>query len=200
MDVIPDFAIEIVKLSCARCKEMGTIRLVTLNAMQTGDGNRVIGHGFLRKQKKGSLGVTRLPEWGWFYALLTLAAAPAVIQLVAEPDSAVLFPAFHLALMDRAPVGHGLIVMIVIVVIHLAVLVIGDILAVMEAVVLAGQELVILEPVQGSIGFFQQILAGITPQGELADEAVGRDIAGIPRCRGFGHQGVALEGSIFGHF
>ena len=89
--------------------------------------------------------------------------------------------------------------MIVIVVIHLAIRGIGDILLVMEAVVLAGQELVILEPVQGCIGFFEQVLAGISPQGELADEAVWGDIPGIPGCRGFGHQGVAFEGSVFGH-
>ena len=90
--------------------------------------------------------------------------------------------------------------MIVIVVIHLAILVIGDILLVMEAVVLAGQELVILEPVQGCVGFFQQVLAGISAQGELADEAVRGDVPGIPGSRGFGHQGVAFEGSVFGHF
>ena len=77
--------------------------------------------------------------------------------------------------------------MIVIVVIHLAILVVGDILLVMEAVILTGQELVILEPVEGCIGFFEQILAGITPQGELADEAIRRDIPGIPGSRGFRH-------------
>jgi hypothetical protein len=96
---------------------MGTIRLHTFNAMQTGDGNRVIGHGFLQKQKKGSLGGTRLPEWEWIDPLFALAVAPAVIGLVAEPDAAILLPALHLALVDRAPVGVGMIVMIVIVVI-----------------------------------------------------------------------------------
>ena len=90
--------------------------------------------------------------------------------------------------------------MIVIVVIHLAILVIGDILLVMEAVILAGQELVILEPVQGCIGFFQQVLAGVTPQGELADEAVRGDVPGIPGRRGFGHQGVAFESGVFRTF
>ncbi len=168
--------------------------------MQTGEWNRVIGHGFLQNQKKGSLGVTRLPKWEWVYPLLALAGAPAVIGVMAEPDAAVLLPALHLALVDRAPVGGGLIVMIVIVVIHFAILVIGDILLVMEAVILAGQELVILEPVQGCIGFFEQVLAGVPPQGELADEAVRGDIPGIPGCRGFGHQGIAFEGSVFGHF
>ena len=119
---------------------------------------------------------------------------------MAEPDPAILLPAFHLALVDRAPAGGGKIVMIVIVVIHLAILLIGDILLVMKAVILAGQELVILEPVEGCIGFFQQVLAGISPQGKLADEAIRRDIPGIPGSRGFRHEGVAFEGSIFGHF
>ena len=200
MDVIPDFAFGIVKLSYARCKEVGTISLQALNAMQTGNWNRVIDHGFLQKQKKGSLDGTRLPEWEWIDPLLALAVAPAVIGLMAEPDSSILLPAFHLALMDRTPAGVGLIVMIVIVVIHLASLVAGDILAIVEAIILTGQELVILEPVEGCIGFFQQVLAGISPQGELADEAVGGDVPGIPGCRGFGHQGVAFEGSVFGHF
>ena len=166
---------------------MGAIRLKTLNAMQAGKWNRVIGHGFLRKQKKGSLGVTRLPYMRCDHPLLALTRAPAAIRIMAEPDAAVLLPAFHLALVDRAPIGIGLIVMIVIVVIYFAILVVGDILLVMKAVVLAGQELVILEPVEGCIGFFQQVLACVTPQSELADETIRCDIPGIPGSRGFGH-------------
>ena len=179
---------------------MGTIRLQAFNAMQTGDWNRSLVMVSSRNKKRAAWGLARLPGWGWIDPLLALAVAPAVTRPVTEPDAAVLLPAFHLALVDRAPVGGGLIVMIVIVVIYFAVLVVGDILLVMEAVVLAGQELVILEPVQCCIGFFKQVLAGITPQGELADEAIGGDVPGIPGCRGFRHQGVAFEGSVFGHF
>jgi hypothetical protein len=134
------------------------------------------------------------------YPLLALAGAPGAIGIVAEPDTAILLPAFHLALVDRTPTWGGMIVMIVIVVIHPAILLIGDILLVMEAVVLAGYELVILEPVQGCIGFFQQVLTGISAQGELANEAVGCDVPGIPGSRSFRHQSVAFEGSFIGHF
>ena len=114
-------------------------------------------------KKRAAWGLARLPEWGWIDPLLALSVAPAVTRPVAEPDAAVLLPAFHLTLVDRAPIGVGMIVIFVMVVIHPANGSIGDILLVMEAVVLAGQELVVLEPVQGCIGFFEQVLAGITP-------------------------------------
>ena len=86
-------------------RRWGHLAWYCVNAMDTFDRDWILIHGFLLKQKKGSLGVTRLPGWGWIDPLLALAVAPAIIELVAEPDAAVLLPAFHLALVDRAPVG-----------------------------------------------------------------------------------------------
>jgi hypothetical protein len=62
-DVIPDLAVGVMELTHIGDMQMGASRLVLLDAMDTLDWYLIFCHGFLLKQKKGSLGVTRLPGW-----------------------------------------------------------------------------------------------------------------------------------------
>jgi hypothetical protein len=63
-DVIPDLPIGVMELAGKRDAQMGASRLVLLHAMDTFDRDLISSHGFLLKQKKGSLGVNQTARMG----------------------------------------------------------------------------------------------------------------------------------------
>jgi len=95
-----------------------------------------------------------------------LAFAPAIVKLVAEPDLAVFFPTAHLCLMDRTQTH----------VFGVSVAVAG-----FEGGV-AGLRLAALALQVGKrrLRFLDDLLAAFTAQRQLAAEAFGREIQGIP--------------------
>lgn len=122
-------------------------------------------------------------------ALLTFTPA-TIIGLVTEPDAPILFKAAHFALVDRADSWS-----LAIVVLSTAGLtVVTGFLAIELGLVgiLTRQEVVFHQPGQGNIGPFEQVLAAIAAQRDLADKASGRDIAGIPGSGRFGVRAFGL--------
>jgi hypothetical protein len=63
-DVIPDLPVGVMELTGRRDAQMGTSRLVLLHTMDTYDRYLILIHGFLLKQKKGSLGVNQTARMG----------------------------------------------------------------------------------------------------------------------------------------
>ena len=106
------------------------------------------------------------------------------------PDAAVLLPALHLDVVDRA--GRSIAILIGAVATGSPIIALGlssiAIAARAEGEVVAGRAASLEQVGDGGLGFVQQFLAGIGTQGDLAGEALGRGVLGVPGSRGFGDE------------
>lgn len=146
-----------------------------------------------------------LPEVEWVGYLFGLgsfrfAIAPAIAISMAEPDTAILLPTSHFALMDCAKTVPIFAVGLRAISTGSGASAIASRLARGEACIHERGAAVLLKKRDRSIGFIQKLQASIAAQRQLALEAFRSDIPGVPGGRSLGELGIELGGIVRSHF